>query len=127
MNSIGGWRNPLKPVSWNRTITNHQNRQLTTSRFLFLHMGRNQGKQPILFLKSSTEAFSCFHSEFKRLFLFFLLFSESKESLTFLPSFFSLFLIHLVTSLMDMFNCSRFLVLAYRWKPGQRHLLIERD
>jgi len=88
-------------------------------------MGRNQVKQPIITLKTSTEASASFCSDLKRLFIFFFLSSEGKNVLGFIPSFFGLFLIHLVTSLMDMSNYSRFLVLAYRWKPGQRHLYKE--
>ena len=111
-----------KPVSWNRTMTDHQNRQLTTSRFLFLLMGRNQVKEPICLLKASTEAFACFCGKFKRLFIILFFSSKREDFLIFLPGFCSFLLIHLITSLMDMFNYSRFLVLAYRWKPGQRRL-----
>ena len=88
---------PLKPASWNRTMTSHQNRQLTTQGF-YSRLGRNQVKEPILF-NSSAEAFSCFRSKAEGFFIILLFFSKREDFLCPLPIFliFLCFGFHIIT------------------------------
>ena len=79
-------------------MTDHQNRQLTTSRFLFSLMGRNQVKEPILF-SSSAETSAGFRSKPEGFFIILLFFSKREDFLCPLPIFliFLCFGFHIIT------------------------------